>query len=202
MPGVAEVASVGGFEKQYQVEVDPVRLQAFNIPITRVMAAVSGSNAETGARVLEVSGREYMIRAVGYAKGITDLENAVVSTTAGGTPIRVRDVAHVQIGPEIRRGAADWNGRGEVVGGIVIMRFGENARSTIEQVKARLAEVQGGLQAQCAALGAADDPGGRLFLARCSRQPSTAHATRPCPSGVRAIIRPRRTWLRSACATR
>ena len=145
VPGVSEVASVGGFEKQYQVEVDPVRLQAFNIPITRVMAAVSGSNAETGARVLEVSGREYMIRAVGYAKGITDLENAVVSTTAGGTPIRVRDVAHVQIGPEIRRGAADWNGRGEVVGGIVIMRFGENARTTIERVKERLAEVERGL---------------------------------------------------------
>jgi Cu(I)/Ag(I) efflux system membrane protein CusA/SilA len=145
VPGVSEVASVGGFEKQYQVEVDPVRLQAFNIPITRVMAAVSGSNAETGARVLEVSGREYMIRAVGYAKGITDLENAVVSTTAGGTPIRVRDVANVHLGPEIRRGAADWNGRGEVVGGIVIMRFGENARTTIERVKERLAEVQRGL---------------------------------------------------------
>jgi Cu(I)/Ag(I) efflux system membrane protein CusA/SilA len=145
VPGVSEVASVGGFEKQYQVEVDPVRLQAFNIPITRVMAAVSGSNAETGARVLEVSGREYMIRAVGYAKGITDLENAVVSSTAGGTPIRVRDVAHVQIGPEIRRGAADWNGRGEVVGGIVIMRFGENARTTIARVKERLAEVERGL---------------------------------------------------------
>jgi len=145
VPGVSEVASVGGFEKQYQVEVDPVRLQAFNIPISRVAAAVSGSNAETGARVLEVSGREYMIRAVGYAKGITDLENAVVSTTAGGTPVRVRDVAHVSIGPEIRRGAADWNGRGEAVGGIVIMRFGENAKTTIARVKARLAEVERGL---------------------------------------------------------
>jgi copper/silver efflux system protein len=145
VPGVSEVASVGGFEKQYQVEVDPVRLQAFNIPITRVMSAVSGGNAETGARVLEISDREYMIRAVGYARGITDLENAVVSTTSGGTPIHVRDVAHVHIGPEIRRGAADWNGRGEVVGGIVIMRFGENAKTTIERVKARLAEVQHGL---------------------------------------------------------
>ncbi len=145
VPGVSEVASVGGYEKQYQVEVDPVRLQAFNIPITRVMAAVSASNAETGARVLEVSGREYMIRAVGYAKGITDLENAVVSTTAAGTPIRVRDVANVHLGPEIRRGAADWNGRGEVVGGIVIMRFGENAKATIARVKERLVEVQRGL---------------------------------------------------------
>jgi Cu(I)/Ag(I) efflux system membrane protein CusA/SilA len=142
VPGVSEVASVGGFEKQYQVEVDPVRLQAFGIPITRVAAAVSGGNAETGARVLEVAGREYMIRAVGYAKGITDLEDAVVSTTAGGTPVRVRDVANVHLGPEIRRGAADWNGRGEAVGGIVIMRFGENAKTTIERVKERLAEVQ------------------------------------------------------------
>ncbi|MEK6609392.1 MAG: CusA/CzcA family heavy metal efflux RND transporter, partial [Gemmatimonadota bacterium] len=145
VPGVSEVASVGGYEKQYQVEVDPVRLQAFNIPITRVMEAVQGANVETGARVLEVSGREYMIRALGYARGIPDLENAVVGTTAGGTPIRVRDVANVQLGPEIRRGAADWNGRGEAVGGIVVMRFGENALTTIERVKERLAEAQGGL---------------------------------------------------------
>jgi Cu(I)/Ag(I) efflux system membrane protein CusA/SilA len=145
VPGVSEVASVGGFEKQYQVEVDPVRLQAFNIPITRVMSAVQGGNVETGARVLEVSGREYMIRALGYAKGIGDLENAVVGATASGTPIRVRDVANVALGPEIRRGAADWNGRGEAVGGIVVMRFGENALRTIERVKERLAEAQGGL---------------------------------------------------------
>ena len=145
VPGVSEVASVGGYEKQYQVEVDPVRLQAFNIPITRVMAAVEGGNVETGARVLEVSGREYMIRALGYSKGIGDLENAVVGATASGTPIRVRDVANVALGPEIRRGAADWNGRGEAVGGIVVMRFGENALRTIERVKERLAEVQRGL---------------------------------------------------------
>ncbi len=145
VPGVSEVASVGGFEKQYQVEVDPVRLQALNVPITRVMAAIEGGNAETGARVLEVSGREYMVRALGYARGIRDLENAVVGATASGTPIRVRDVARVQLGPEIRRGAADWNGRGEAVGGIVVMRFGENALRTIERVKARLAEVERGL---------------------------------------------------------
>ncbi len=142
VPGVSEVASVGGFEKQYQVEVDPVRLQAFDIPITRVMAAVAGGNVETGARVLEVSGREYMIRALGYSKGIRDLEEAVVGTTRSGTPIRVRDVAEVRLGPDIRRGAADWNGRGEVVGGIVVMRFGENAYRTIERIKERLAEVR------------------------------------------------------------
>ncbi len=145
VPGVSEVASVGGYEKQYQVEVDPVRLQAFNVPITRVMAAVEGGNVETGARVLEVSGREYMIRALGYSRGIPDLENAVVGTTVSGTPIRVKDVATVQLGPDIRRGAADWNGRGEAVGGIVVMRFGENALTTIERVKERLAEVQAGL---------------------------------------------------------
>jgi Cu(I)/Ag(I) efflux system membrane protein CusA/SilA len=145
--GVSEVASVGGYEKQYQVEVDPVRLQAFGIPITRVMDAVQGGNTETGARVLEVAGREYMIRALGYAQGIPDLENAVVGTTASGTPVRVRDVARVAIGPDIRRGAADLNGKGEAVGGIVVMRFGENALTTIERVKARLAEVQRGLPA-------------------------------------------------------
>jgi Cu(I)/Ag(I) efflux system membrane protein CusA/SilA len=145
VPGVSEVASVGGYEKQYQVEVDPVRLQAFGVPITRVMEAVAGGNTETGARVLEVSGREYMIRALGYSKGIHDLENAVIGATAGGTPIRVRDVASVQLGPEIRRGAADWNGRGEAVGGIVVMRFGENALQTIQRIKARLAEIQPGL---------------------------------------------------------
>ncbi len=145
VPGVSEVASVGGYEKQYQVEVDPVRLQAFGIPITRVMAAVGGGNVETGARVLEVSGREYMIRALGYSRGIQDLEAAVVGATGSGTPIRVRDVANVQLGPDIRRGAADWNGRGEAVGGIVVMRFGENALTTIERVKERLAEVAQGL---------------------------------------------------------
>ena len=145
VPGVSEVASVGGFEKQYQVEVDPVRLQAFGIPITRVMDAVQGSNAETGARVLEVAGREYMIRVLGYARGMGDIESAVVGATSSGTPVRVRDVANVQLGPEIRRGSADWNGRGEAVGGIVVMRFGENALTTIQRVKARLTEVQRGL---------------------------------------------------------
>ena len=145
VPGVSEVAAVGGYEKQYQVDVDPVRLQAYGIPITRVMDAVGGSNAETGARVIELAGREYMLRALGYARGVGDLEGAVVATTAGGVPIRVRDVAAVHLGPEIRRGATDWNGTGDAVGGIVVMRFGENARATIARVKARLAELQSGL---------------------------------------------------------
>jgi Cu(I)/Ag(I) efflux system membrane protein CusA/SilA len=145
VPGVSEVASVGGYEKQYQVEVDPVRLQAYGVPITRVMDAVGGANAETGARVLEVSGREYMVRALGYARGIRDLEEAAVGATPSGTPIRVRDVATVRLGPEIRRGATDWNGTGEAVGGIVVMRFGENAKATIERVKARLREIAAGL---------------------------------------------------------
>ena len=145
VPGVSEVASVGGYEKQYQVDVDPVRLQAYGVPITRVMDAVGGANAETGARVIELAGREYMLRALGYARGLGDLEGAVVATTALGVPIRVRDVADVHLGPEIRRGATDWNGTGDAVGGIVVMRFGENARATIIRVKARLAELRSGL---------------------------------------------------------
>jgi Cu(I)/Ag(I) efflux system membrane protein CusA/SilA len=145
VPGVSEVAAVGGYERQYQVDVDPVRLQAYGVPITRVMDAVSGANAETGARVIELAGREYMIRALGYARGIDDLAGAVVATTSAGIPIRVRDLATVHLGPEIRRGATDWNGTGDAVGGIVVMRFGENARATIARVKARLAEMQSGL---------------------------------------------------------
>jgi Cu(I)/Ag(I) efflux system membrane protein CusA/SilA len=145
VPGVSEVAAVGGYEKQYQVDVDPVRLQAYGIPITRVMDAVGGANAETGARVIEMAGREYMLRALGYARSMGDLEDAVVAATPGGVPIRVRDVARVHLGPEIRRGATDWNGTGDAVGGIVVMRFGENARATIARVRTRLAELGAGL---------------------------------------------------------
>ncbi len=142
------MASVGGYEKQYQVEVDPVRLQAFGIPITRVMDAVQGGNAETGARVLEVGGREYMIRALGYVQGHRGPGGRRGRRRPpSGTPVRVRDVANVHLGPDIRRGAAELNGRGEAVGGIVVMRFGENALTTIERVKARLAEVQRSLPA-------------------------------------------------------
>jgi len=145
VPGVSEVASLGGYVKQYQVEVDPERLRAFNIPVTQVAHALGEHNADIGARVLEMGGREYMIRGLGYLGGVSDIENVAVGATAGGTPIRVSDVATVQVGPEPRRGAADLNGRGETVAGIVVMRFGSDALKTIDAVKARLAQVRAGL---------------------------------------------------------
>jgi Cu(I)/Ag(I) efflux system membrane protein CusA/SilA len=147
VPGVSEVASLGGFEKQYQVEVIPERLRAFDIPVTRVAQAIGSRNVDIGARVLEMGGREYMIRGLGYLKGVRDIENVAVGVTADGTPIRVSDVATVQVGPAPRRGAADLNGRGEVVAGIVVMRFGSDALSTIEAVKQRLAAIERGLPA-------------------------------------------------------
>ncbi|TFG51540.1 MAG: efflux RND transporter permease subunit, partial [Gemmatimonadales bacterium] len=142
VPGVSEVASLGGFVKQYQVEVDPERLRAFGIPVTRVAMAIGDHNADIGARVLEMGGREYMIRGLGYLNGIEDIENVSVGATANGTPIRVADVATVQVGPAPRRGAADLDGKGEVVAGIVVMRFGSDALKTIEAVKTRLAEIE------------------------------------------------------------
>jgi Cu(I)/Ag(I) efflux system membrane protein CusA/SilA len=145
VPGVSEVASLGGYVKQYQVEVDPERLRAFSIPVTRVVRALSEHNADIGARVLEMGGREYMIRGLGYLGGIRDIEDVAVGATPTGTPIRVRDVATVQVGPAPRRGAADFGGRGEAVAGIVVMRFGSDALKTIEAVKARIAQIQAGL---------------------------------------------------------
>ncbi len=147
VPGVSEVASLGGFVKQYQVEVSPERLRAFNIPVTRVVQAIGAHNIDIGARVLEMGGREYMIRGLGYLDGIADIENVAVGATPGGTPIRVADVATVQVGPAPRRGAADLDGRGEVVAGIVVMRFGSDALETIERVKDRLEEINAGLPA-------------------------------------------------------
>jgi len=147
VPGVSEVASLGGFVKQYQVEVDPERLRAFNIPVTRVAHAIGDHNVDIGARVLEMGGREYMIRGLGYLNGVADIQNVTVGATMNGTPIRVADVATVQIGPAPRRGAADLDGRGEVVAGIVVMRFGSDALRTIEAVKDRLADIQRGLPA-------------------------------------------------------
>jgi Cu(I)/Ag(I) efflux system membrane protein CusA/SilA len=147
VPGVSEVASLGGFVKQYQVEVDPERLRAFDIPVTRVARAIGDHNIDIGARVLEMGGREYMVRGLGYLDGAGDIENVTVGATLNGTPIRVADVATVQEGPAPRRGAADWNGRGEVVAGIVVMRFGSDALGTIEAVKQRIEEIQAGLPA-------------------------------------------------------
>ena len=145
VPGVSEVASVGGFVKQYQVELNPERLRAFNIPATRVAQAIGARNVDIGARVLEMGGREYMIRGLGYLEGVEDSGNVTVGATPAGTPIRVADVATVQLGPAPRRGSAEFNGRGEAVAGIVVMRFGADALKTIEAVKDRIAEIQEGL---------------------------------------------------------
>ena len=145
VPGVSEVASVGGFEKQYQVDIDPAKLLAFGIPVTRVMSAIQNANSDVGAMVMELSEREYMVRGLGYLKSISDIENVVVGATPNGTPIRVAELGSVQIGPAVRRGVAELDGRGDAVGGIVVMRFGENALETIRNVKAKLAQVEKGL---------------------------------------------------------
>ena len=145
VPGVSEVASVGGFEKQYQVDIDPAKLLAYGIPVTRVMSAIQSANNDVGAMTMELSEREYMVRGLGYLKSIGDIENVVVGATPSGTPIRVAELGRVSVGPAIRRGIADLDGRGDAVGGIVVMRFGQNALTTIERVKAKLAEVEKGL---------------------------------------------------------
>jgi len=142
VPGVAEVAAIGGFVKQYQIEVDPNTLAAYRLPIKTVIEAVRSSNAEVSGRVLEMAGTEYVIRGRGYLRSIEDIELVPVGTDKRGTPILVRDIARVQIGPDQRRGIAELDGKGQTVGGIVIMRAGENALAVIERVKARLEEVK------------------------------------------------------------
>jgi len=144
VPGVAEVAPVGGFGKQYQVNVDPNRLQAYGISINRVIEAVRGSNQEVGGRLIEFGGTEYNIRGRGYARTIKDFENIVLSATDSGTPIRIKDIGQVVQGPDLRRGVTDLDGKGEVVSGIVIMRHGQNALDVIERVKARIKEIEPG----------------------------------------------------------
>jgi len=147
VPGVSEVATIGGYEKQYQVDLDPAKLLAYNIPITRVMSAIQNANADVGAMVMELSEREYMVRGLGYLKSIGDIENVVVGATASATPIRVAELGRVAIGPAVRRGIAELDGRGDAVGGIVIMRFGENALATITKVRAKLVEIRSTLPA-------------------------------------------------------
>ena len=142
VPGVAEVASLGGFVKQYQITIDPNRLLAYNIPLTTVVEAIRKGNQEVGGRLLEFSGAEYMVRGRGYARSVEDLEEIVVGVDRNGTPILVKHVATVSIGPEIRRGIADLDGQGDVVTGTVIMRFGENALNVINRVKAKLKEIE------------------------------------------------------------
>ena len=145
VPGVAEVASVGGFSRQYQISVDPQKLQVYGIPLSRVVEAVRSSNSEVGGRVIEVGGAEYMVRGRGYATSLADFENVFLAQTRDGTPVRVRDVAHVAIGPDLRRGVTDLDGNGDVVSGIIVMREGHNALDVIERVKARLDQIGPGL---------------------------------------------------------
>ncbi|MBI5494427.1 MAG: efflux RND transporter permease subunit [Deltaproteobacteria bacterium] len=141
VPGVAEVATVGGFQKQFQITVDPERLANLGLTLSDVLRAVRRSNADVGGRVLEMSGREYFVRGRGYVKSLDDLRAIGLRTGPTGAPITLGDVGEVAFGPEIRRGLADWNGDGEVVGGIVVARYGENALHLIDRVKARLAEL-------------------------------------------------------------
>ncbi|MEZ4744057.1 MAG: CusA/CzcA family heavy metal efflux RND transporter [Bdellovibrionota bacterium] len=140
--GVSEVASIGGFEKQYQVEVKPNALRSFNITLKQVINAIKKGNGEVGARVMEFAGTEYMVRARGYVKSREDIENIVVTATKSGVPIYVKNVANVKIGPQIRRGVADLNGEGDTVGGIIVMRFGENASEVISRVKQKLSSLK------------------------------------------------------------
>lgn len=144
VPGVAEVATFGGFGKQYQVSVDPNRLQAYDLTIKQVANAVRGGNVETGGRLVEFGGTEYMVRGRGYAKSVGDIENIVLSSQ-NGSPIRIKDIGTVVLGPELRRGASDLDGTGEVVSGIVIMRHGQNALDVITRVKGKLHEIEPGL---------------------------------------------------------
>jgi Cu(I)/Ag(I) efflux system membrane protein CusA/SilA len=143
--GVAEVASIGGFVKQYQVQLDPNQLLAYGLSTSDVVRAIRRSNQDVGGRVIEIAGHEHMIRGRGYVKDTSDLESVPIGLREGGTPIFVRDVANVAIGPDMRRGVAELDGKGEVVGGIVVMRYGENALAVIERVKERIEEVKKGL---------------------------------------------------------
>ena len=145
LDGVAEVATIGGMVKQYQVVVDPLRLRGYGIPLMMVEQAIRAGNQEVGGSVVEMAEAEYMVRATGYVKRIEDLERIPVMATKAGTPVLLRDVAEVRIGPEMRRGISELDGEGEAVGGVIVMRNGENARDTIRRVKSKLEELRAGL---------------------------------------------------------
>ncbi len=142
VPGVAEVATVGGFQKQYQVTIDPNTLSAYGLGIEDVAMAIRKSNSEAGGRLIEFSGREYMVRGRGYLKSAADIEKVVLRTNERGTPITIKDLGRVTLGPEIRRGVTDLDGKGDAVGGIVVMRSGENALNVIERVKKKLKDIE------------------------------------------------------------
>ncbi|HMA30812.1 MAG TPA: efflux RND transporter permease subunit, partial [Casimicrobiaceae bacterium] len=142
--GVSEVASVGGFARQYQVTVNPRLLQAYGVPLSKVIQAIRDSNRDVGGRVIEMAETEYMVRGRGYLRGVADLENLVLKAE-GGTPVLVRDVARVELVPEERRGIGELDGQGEVVGGIAVARYGQNAQDVIQNLKAKLSEISSGL---------------------------------------------------------
>jgi Cu(I)/Ag(I) efflux system membrane protein CusA/SilA len=144
VPGVAEVASIGGFVRQYQVRLDPEKLRAYNIALSTVVDRVRDSTNEVGGRLIELGGAEYMIRGLGYLRSLSDLETVPVASK-NGTPVLVRDLGSVAFGPDIRRGAAEWNGEGETVGGIVVMRYGQNALNVISGVKQKIAQISASL---------------------------------------------------------
>ena len=145
VPGVAEVATIGGMVQQYQVVLDPSALQAYNLSLAQVRSAIKRGNQEAGGSVIEMGEGEYMVRATGYLTSIADLQKIPLGLNDKGTPVRLQDIADIRMGPQLRRGISDLNGEGEVVGGVVVMRFGENARTTIANVKQRLLELQGSL---------------------------------------------------------
>ena len=143
VPGVAEVAAIGGFVRQYQINLDPVALKSYDLALDQVVEAIRRGNADAGGRLVEMAGREYMVRGRGYAQSVGDLEQIAVGVNAqSGTPILIRDLGRVTLGPDLRRGVAELDGQGETVGGIVVMRHGENALDVIERVKAKLAEIE------------------------------------------------------------
>ncbi|MFZ3046600.1 MAG: efflux RND transporter permease subunit [Desulfatirhabdiaceae bacterium] len=143
--GVSEVAGIGGFVKQYQVMVDPNKLLAYNLPVQKIRMAIQRSNTDVGGKLVEMGETEFMVRGLGYIKSIDDLEMIAVGVDSMGTPILLKNVANIQVGPELRRGIAEWNGEGEIVGGVVIMRFGENALEVIRNVKEKLKDLEKGL---------------------------------------------------------
>jgi len=141
VPGVAEVATIGGFVRQYQVKVDPNRLLALHVPLQTVIDKIRASNNEVGGRVLEMTGADYLVRGVGYIKSLSDIENISVATSKG-TPVLIRDLGVVSYGPDLREGVSEWNGEGETVGGIVVMRYGQNALNVIDGIKAKIDEIK------------------------------------------------------------
>ncbi|MDQ6991052.1 MAG: CusA/CzcA family heavy metal efflux RND transporter [Mariprofundaceae bacterium] len=143
--GVSEVASIGGYVKQYQIELNPNALLAYNIPLSKIKRAIQRSNNDVGGRVIEMGETEYMVRGLGYIKSLHDLEMIPVSVDENGTPVFLKQIANIHLGPELRRGLAELNGQGEVAGGVIIMRFGENAMTTIEHVREKLDELKAGL---------------------------------------------------------